>query len=134
MRVLLANDGSAGAEEALALVGNLHLPEGTAITLVRVVPSGSTLFGVGTATNDRPTIERQVIGELESALDSAAQRLAMSGRTVEQRVLRGRPADALALQPSSVASYGALRQTVVRDQGCRHPGQGCRKGSPSSRA
>jgi nucleotide-binding universal stress UspA family protein len=95
MRVLLATDGSAGADQALDLLANLNLGAGAAITVARALPSRSTLFEVGAAPNDPSTVERQVTGELESALDTASQRLTASGRTVERRVLRGRPADAI---------------------------------------
>ncbi len=95
MRVLLAHDGSTGADQALELLSNLNLPRETTISVARVVPPASTIFGTSSAGDDASATDDQVIGELEAALASSAGRLARTGWSVEPRVLRGSPADAI---------------------------------------
>jgi nucleotide-binding universal stress UspA family protein len=95
MRILVAIDGSESASMAVELVSNLDWPEGTTIQLVEAVESGVELFGgpwpaVGLIDADR--LEADLREQAERTLAEAADRLTRPGRTVEQTVLRGRPA------------------------------------------
>jgi len=93
MRLVLAYDGSTGADQARELLANLRLPGATAIAVVGVVPPLPTPSGV--VTGDPAEVERHLIADLGSKLEAAASSLAEPGRTVERRVLQGRAADAI---------------------------------------
>jgi nucleotide-binding universal stress UspA family protein len=96
MRVLLAYDGSPGAEQARDLLGNLNLPEGSAITVVSVLRPPSTLFELESVRQlDAAEAERRLAQDVASEQEGVARFLTAAGRTVEQRVLSGRPADAI---------------------------------------
>lgn len=91
MRILFAYDGSTGAQQARDLLAELDLPEGTAITAVSVLRP---------VTLDPTEAERHVLDALESELEGVSRGLAAPGRTVDRRVLRGRPADAILAEAS----------------------------------
>ncbi|HET8587628.1 MAG TPA: universal stress protein [Candidatus Limnocylindria bacterium] len=94
MRILLAYDASSGAEQARDLLGNLNLPEATVVTVASVVRPASPLFEIETVRHpDAAEAERQMTQQVEAELASAARFLVTAGRKVEQRVLRGRPAE-----------------------------------------
>lgn len=96
MRVLLAYDGSPGAEQARDLVGNLNLPGGSVITVVSVLRPPSTLFELESVRQqDAAEAERRLAKEVASEQEGVARFLTAAGLTVEQRVLSGRPADAI---------------------------------------
>lgn len=96
MRILLAYDGSAGAEQARDLLGNLNLPETSLITVVSVLRRPSTLFELDTLRPREPAeAEGRLTQDVEAELDGAARFLEAAGRTVERRVLHGRPAEAI---------------------------------------
>jgi nucleotide-binding universal stress UspA family protein len=95
MRILLATDGSESASNAVETVRNLALPAGSVIRLVAVLPSTPELFGAAWdayVPGDAEAIERQMVGELEAALDGVKANLERPGVTVEEEVLRGRAA------------------------------------------
>jgi nucleotide-binding universal stress UspA family protein len=96
MRILLAYDGSTGAQQARDLLGNLNLPDETLITVVSAMRASSPLFEIEAAPRRDPAeAEQRMLQQVEADLASAARFLATAGRKVEQRVLRGRPAEAI---------------------------------------
>ncbi|HET8587941.1 MAG TPA: universal stress protein [Candidatus Limnocylindria bacterium] len=95
MRVLYAYDGSAGSEQARDLLAHLGLPEGSLIEAATVLRPRSTLFELGSVPSDPGEAEAQLIQDLRAELETAARALSGQGRTVETRVLRGRPGQAL---------------------------------------
>lgn len=107
MRVMLAFDGSAGAEAARDLVAHLAWPAGTAISLVTALERGPDLFGVrelGVIPHDAREAEEMLVADLQDLLHQAAAPLRAPSRIVDTKVVRGRPATALleeaaALQP-----------------------------------
>ncbi len=107
MRVMLAFDGSAGAEAARDLVAHLSWPAGTAISVVAALERGSDLFGVrefGVTPHDAHEAEEMLVADLQDSLRQAAEPLRAPSRIVDTKVVRGRPASALleeaaALQP-----------------------------------
>jgi len=107
MRVMLAFDGSAGAEAARDLVAHLPWPAGTAISVVAALERGPDLFGVrefGVTPTDARDAEEMLVSDLQDSLSQAAAPLRAPSRTVDTKVVRGRPATALleeaaALQP-----------------------------------
>ena len=98
MRVMLAFDGSTGAEVARDLVARLPWPAGTAITVVAALERGPQLFGVpelGVVPQDAREAEEMLVADLQESLQQAATSLRTASRTVETAVVRGRPASAL---------------------------------------
>lgn len=110
MRVMLAFDGSAGAEAARDLVAHLRWPARTAITLVAALERGPTLFGVpeyAVVAEDSREASAMMLADLQATLQAAAAPLNAPGRLIDTRVVRGRPASALleeakALQPDLI--------------------------------
>ena len=99
MRVLLAYDGSTSAKQARDLLAGLNAPDSMAITVASVLRPPPALSG-GAMPYDPAEAERHLIDELESELEGASRALAAPGRTVEGRVLVGRPADAILAEAS----------------------------------
>ncbi len=107
MRVMLAFDGSSGAEVARDLVAQLPWPAGTAISVVAALERGPDLFGVqdfGVAPRDAREAEEMLVADLQDTLRDAAAPLRAASRMLDTKVVRGRPATALleeaaALQP-----------------------------------
>lgn len=110
MRVMLAFDGSAGAEAARDLVAHLPWPAGSAITMVAALERGPDLFGApeyAVMPQDAREATQLLYADLQDTLRAAAAPLDAPGRLVETRVVRGRPASALldeadALQPDLI--------------------------------
>lgn len=125
MRVMLAYDGSAGAEAARDLVAHLRWPAGTAITLVAALERGPDLFGApdfAVVPHDSHEAEALLLDDLQSTLRAAAAPLQAPDRIVETRVVRGRPASALldeasAMQPDLIVigsrGHGPLATVLV---------------------
>lgn len=93
MKILLATDGSASANNAVETVRSLALPAGTEILLVAVLPAAPELFGAAWESyvpGDAEAIERQMVDELRAVLDQLAATLARPGITITSEVLRGR--------------------------------------------
>ncbi|HLE89282.1 MAG TPA: universal stress protein [Candidatus Limnocylindria bacterium] len=118
MRVMLAFDGSAGAEAARDLVAHLPWPAGTAITLVAALERGPDLFGAP----DPGEADELLLADLQEGLLLAAAPLRASDRIIETRVVRGRPASALldeahAMQPDLIVigsrGHGPLATVLV---------------------
>jgi nucleotide-binding universal stress UspA family protein len=95
MRVLYAYDGSAGSELARDLLARLDLPDGSLIEAVTVLRPRSTLFELGSVPVDAGEAEAQLIDDLRRELDTAGRALSRPGVTVDTRVLRGRPGQAI---------------------------------------
>lgn len=95
MRVLYAYDGSAGSEQARDLLARLELPDGSLIEAATVLRPRSTLFALGPVPSDPAEAESQLIDDLRAELETTARAIAGKGRTVETRVIRGRPGAAL---------------------------------------
>jgi nucleotide-binding universal stress UspA family protein len=110
MRVMLAFDGSAGAEAARDLVAHLRWPARTAITLVAALERGPELFGApeyAAVPEGSREASALMLADLQATLQSAAAPLNAPDRMVDTRVVRGRPASALldeakSLQPDLI--------------------------------
>lgn len=110
MRVMLAFDGSAGAEAARDLVAHLPWPRGTAITVIAALERRADLFGApdfAVAPQNADEAEEMLLADLQEMLRSATAPLRMSDRMIDTRVVRGRPASALldearAMQPDLI--------------------------------
>jgi len=125
MRVMLAFDGSAGAEAARDLAAHLPWPAGTAITVVAALERGPDLFGApdfALVPRDSREAEEMLLADLQESLRVAAAPLRVADRIVETRVVRGRPASALldearALQPDLIVigsrGHGPLATLLV---------------------
>lgn len=125
MRVMLAFDGSAGAEAARDLIAHLQWPAGTAITLVAALERGPDLFGApdfAVVPQNSHEAEELLLDDLQSTLRAAAAPLQAPDRIVETRVVRGRPASALldeasAMQPDLIVigsrGHGPLATVLV---------------------
>jgi nucleotide-binding universal stress UspA family protein len=125
MRVMLAFDGSAGAEAARDLVAHLRWPAGTAITLVAALERGPDLFGApdfAVVPHDSHEAEALLLEDLQASLRAAAAPLQAPDRIVETRVVRGRPASALldeanGMQPDLIVigsrGHGPLATVLV---------------------
>lgn len=125
MRVMLAFDGSAGAEAARDLVAHLRWPAGTAITLVAVLQRGPELFGApeyAVVPESSREATALMLADLQATLQAAAAPLKAPGRMVDTRVIRGRPASALldeatALQPDLIVmgsrGHGPLASMLI---------------------
>jgi nucleotide-binding universal stress UspA family protein len=125
MRVMLAFDGSAGAEAARDLVAHLRWPAGTAITLVAALERGPDLFGApdfAVVPHDSREAEELLLEDLQANLRAAATPLQAPDRIIETRVVRGRPASALideanALEPDLIVigsrGHGPLASVLV---------------------
>lgn len=110
MRVMLAFDGSSGAEAARDLVSRLALPKGTAITLVTALERRADLFGapdLAVAPQNSDEAEGALLADLQEMLRAAAAPLRRDHWQIDTRVVRGRPASALvdeahSLQPDLI--------------------------------
>jgi nucleotide-binding universal stress UspA family protein len=95
MRILLATDGSESANNAVETVRSLALPSGSVVRLVAVLPGTPELFGAtwdAYVPADAEALEAQMTSELRTALDGVKARVQRAGVSVEEEVLRGRPA------------------------------------------
>jgi nucleotide-binding universal stress UspA family protein len=97
MRVLLAYDGSAGADEALGLAAGLAWPAGSTIRVVSVIEP--VMLGT-TGPWDRssgfsPELDSAISGYAEERSTAAVARLREAGHAADGIVVRGRVASAL---------------------------------------
>src|SRR5262245_50725309 len=99
MRVLLASDGSAGAEQAAELVAAMPWPSGTTVEVVAAIEPMSTLVPAMPVTSpgfvSSPEIDAQISDYLKETVDAVVGRLREAGIEAEGTVLRGRPATVL---------------------------------------
>ncbi|HET8784088.1 MAG TPA: universal stress protein [Candidatus Limnocylindrales bacterium] len=96
MRVVVAYDGSKGAEQALALADAIRWPAGTTLRIVTVIEPpllylGPPLGGPVVV----PEIDEDLTAYAQELASDAARRLRSDRRTVETVVLHGRPGSAL---------------------------------------
>lgn len=95
MRILLALDGSTGADTALALVRDLSWPSDSWIDAVRVVEPVADVFGTPGVVFDGRIDAVMDLPAARHALDAEVAGLRSAGRTVTTHVVAGRPATAL---------------------------------------
>jgi nucleotide-binding universal stress UspA family protein len=96
MRVLLAYDGSSGAEQALALAATSRWPAGSTLTVAAVVEPAVMRTGLAPgAIVPAPEIDAEVTKLHQEHVSEAARRLRGTGQQSEGVVLHGRPATAL---------------------------------------
>lgn len=98
MLVVLAIDGSPCSSRALDLVAGLEWPPDTTIRLVAALETGPALFGVpwlAVMPLDSADLESQMATELRRVLDDGVARLTGPERSIQQSLLRGRPATAI---------------------------------------
>ncbi len=101
MRVLLAVDGSAGANDAVSLARTMAWPAGSTVHVVSVVDPGAWVpLGPGVA-GTAGLAEPVVAAYLEEQQEAVLRRFAESGHTVDATILRGRPASAIIEEASS---------------------------------
>ena len=107
MRVVLGYDGSAGAEQAVALLLALRWPAGTTVRVVSAIEPTSALVpaplpGAGLVTS--PDIEAEIRQVLESDVENVVDRLRQAGIDAAGAVLSGRPATVVADEARSLAA------------------------------
>ena len=98
MRVLIAYDGSAGAEQSLRLADSIDWPAGSTIRIASVIEPMLSFVGAQMAGGfdiPPPEVDAEMTAYQQEQLTKAAQSLRSDDRTVEGIVLRGRPATAL---------------------------------------
>jgi nucleotide-binding universal stress UspA family protein len=99
MKVLLAIDGSESAARAAELVHGIGWPAGSTIRVVSVIQPAIApamwLPGMITSPEAIDVIAASAVAQAASIVDGVAALLAADGRTVEQRVIEGRPASAI---------------------------------------
>lgn len=97
MRVLLAYDGSAGADQALALSGGIAWPPETAIHVVNVLePVALAVIGpFDRGAGYSPELDAAISGYAEERLTHALDQLRAGGHRADGRVLRGRAGSAI---------------------------------------
>jgi nucleotide-binding universal stress UspA family protein len=98
MRVLLAYDGSAAADEAVTLATTVDWPSDSTIRVVGVVEPPLVLPGApwaGASLAAVPEVDAQLVAHLEAAVTEAVRRLRATKAAVEGAVQRGRPATVL---------------------------------------
>jgi nucleotide-binding universal stress UspA family protein len=99
MRVLIGYDGSAGAEDAVALVLAMRWPTGTAIRVVTAMePTAALVPGPlpGAGLISSPDIDEQIRHVLQGDLEAVVDRLRQTGAQSEGAVVHGRPATVIA--------------------------------------
>lgn len=98
MRILLATDGSAGADVARTLVDAVHLPSGSTVRVVSAIDPLEAVFGAPWApavAANLDQLEADHVAAAQEQLDQAARGLTHVDGTVERQVLRGRPGFAI---------------------------------------
>lgn len=98
MKVLLATDGSAGAEVALDLTGGLSWSADTVVRVIAVTPDDGTDFGMAVPSlgtpveGEAPVDPRQHMAEIA---EQAVTRLQHAGLKAEKKVASGRVASVI---------------------------------------
>ena len=101
MRVLLAHDGSSGADTATALVASLAWPEGTLVRLIGAFEGDLEPFdptGAATRTGGGTP------DDVATPLEAAARRLRRPGLAVDHVGRRGDPATVIAAEAEAFAA------------------------------
>ena len=98
MRILIAYDGSAGAEQALRLADSVDWPAESALRIAAVIEPTLLFVGAPMAGGfdiPSPELDDQITAYQQGQVTKAARSLRSADRTVEGIVLRGRPATVL---------------------------------------
>ena len=98
MQILIAYDGSAGAEQALRLADSVDWPPDSTLRIIAVIEPTLLFVGAPMAGGfDIPSseVDAQITAYQQELVSTAARSLRSADRTVEGIVLRGRPATAL---------------------------------------
>ena len=98
MRVLIAYDGSAGAEQTLRLADLIDWPPDSTLRIATVIEPTLLFVGAPMAGGfdvSSPEVDAQITAYQQEQVAKAAASLRSADRTVEGIVLRGRPATAL---------------------------------------
>ena len=98
MRILIAYDGSAGAEQSLRLADSIDWPADSTLRIAAVIEPTLPFVGApmaGVFDIPSPEVDAQITAYLQEQVTKAARSLKSADRTVEGIVLRGRPATAL---------------------------------------
>ena len=98
MRVLIAYDGSAGAEQSLRLADSIDWPADSTLRIASVIEPMSSFVGAPMAGGfdiPPPEVDAEMTAYHQEQVTKAAESLRSDDRAVEGIVLRGRPATAL---------------------------------------
>ena len=98
MRILIAYDGSAGAEQSLRLADSVDWPADSTLRVAAVIEPTLLFVGAPMAGGidiPSPEVDAQITAYQQEEVTKAARSLRSEDRTVEGIVLRGRPATAL---------------------------------------
>jgi nucleotide-binding universal stress UspA family protein len=93
MRVLIANDGSPGADAAADLARAVGWPPKSHLRLVAGL--GSQVSGTAWTFREAQALAGSVARQLDAHLEELEQRLAREGLTVDRTLVPGRPASAI---------------------------------------
>ncbi|HET9345871.1 MAG TPA: universal stress protein [Candidatus Limnocylindrales bacterium] len=104
MKVLIAYDGSPGAEQALALAGAVRWPAKSTLRMVTVMDPTFLYIGRPPGGLNAPEIDETIMAADEELVATAADTLRSGDRIVEGVVLRGRPGTVLV---DEAARFGA---------------------------
>ena len=98
MRILIAYDGSAGAEQSLRLADSIDWPADSTLRIAAVIEPTLLFVGASMAGGfdvPPPEVDAEITAYQQEQVTKAAESLRSADRTVEGIVLRGRPATAL---------------------------------------
>jgi nucleotide-binding universal stress UspA family protein len=95
MEILMAYDGSSGADQALLLAGGFRWSTDSRLHVVAVVKPGLPYAGIAGADVPSAEIDAQLTRYHEELVAEAARRLSADGLRTAGVVLRGRPATVL---------------------------------------
>ena len=98
MRILIAYDGSAGAEQSLTLADSIGWPADSTLRIVAVIEPASLFVGAPMAGGldiPPPEVDAEITANQQDQVTKAARNLRSDNRQVEGIVLRGRPATVL---------------------------------------
>jgi nucleotide-binding universal stress UspA family protein len=93
MRILLALDGSTGAETARALIGHLAWPASTTVDAIRVIEPVWTMLAMPSSTFGGPMEEVTGAKQVQAEMDKVVATMTRPGLDVVAHVIVGRPAN-----------------------------------------
>ena len=121
MKVLLAIDGSDASMSAVAATAALPLPPGATVTVVSVVPDSFAPEGAvwpNVVRVDPPSDRERIHDDVSRRLLEIGDRLRAEERTIEVRVLDGRPASKIVAEAERLSAdlivMGARGLSAVR--------------------
>lgn len=101
MRVLIAHDGSPGADVGVALTASLPLPAGSVIRLIAAIEGDLAPLSASEPTSDPPA---PAMVDLRVPLEAAARRLQRPGVTIDHVVRRGDPSMVIAAEAETLGA------------------------------